>query len=110
MRQPLRFPGNFPELARYFSGPPANYLTGQQQPQSAGGIEMKANYRNVLAAIAAIGIVPTAASPWVAQMKKLPRTVALSLLMVAVLLGQRALAETTKATEAEAKMFAMSAG
>ena len=46
--------------------------------------------------------------PWP---KKPLRTVTLSLLMVAALLGQRAaLAETAKATEAEAKMFAASAG
>ena len=43
-------------------------------------------------------------------MKKFLRSIALSLLTVAALVGQQALAQTTKATEAEAKMFAMSAG
>ena len=43
-------------------------------------------------------------------MKKLLRSIALSLLTVAALVGQQALAQTTKATEAEAKMFAISAG
>jgi ubiquinone/menaquinone biosynthesis C-methylase UbiE len=43
-------------------------------------------------------------------MKKFLRSIALSSLTVAALLGQRVLAQTTKATEAEAKMFAVSAG
>jgi len=43
-------------------------------------------------------------------MKKLLRSIFLSSLTVAALLGQQALAQTTKATEAEAKMFAVSAG
>ena len=43
-------------------------------------------------------------------MKKLLRSIALSSLTVAAFLGQQALAQTTKATEAEAKMFAVSAG
>jgi len=43
-------------------------------------------------------------------MKKLLRSIALSSLTVAGLLGQQASAQTTKATEAEAKMFAVSAG
>jgi SAM-dependent methyltransferase len=43
-------------------------------------------------------------------MKKFLKSIALSLLTVAALVGQQALAQTTKATEAEAKMFAMSAG
>src|ERR1700704_4434859 len=45
-----------------------------------------------------------------AEMKKLLRSIALSSLIVAALLGQQALAQTTKATEAETKMFAASAG
>lgn len=47
---------------------------------------------------------------WEAEMKKLLRSIALSSLTVAAFLGQQALAQTTKATEAEAKMFAVSAG
>jgi ubiquinone/menaquinone biosynthesis C-methylase UbiE len=47
---------------------------------------------------------------WEAEMKNLLRSVALSSLIVAALLGQQTLAQTTKATEAEAKMFAVSAG
>ena len=43
-------------------------------------------------------------------MKKLLRSIALLSLTVAAFLGQQALAQTTKATEAEAKMFAVSAG
>jgi SAM-dependent methyltransferase len=43
-------------------------------------------------------------------MKKLLSSIVLSSLTVAALLGQQALAQTTKATEAEAKMFAASAG
>src|SRR5277367_1394292 len=44
------------------------------------------------------------------EMKELLRSIVLSLLTVVALLGQQALAQTTKATEAEAKMFAVSAG
>src|SRR5271167_1173926 len=47
---------------------------------------------------------------WEAEMKKLLRSIALPSLTVAALLGQQALAQSTKATEAEAKMFAASAG
>ena len=47
---------------------------------------------------------------WESEMKKLLRSIFLSSLTVAALLGQQALAQTTKATEAEAKMFAVSAG
>ena len=43
-------------------------------------------------------------------MKKLLSSIVLSWLTVAALPGQQALAQTTKATEAEAKMFAVSAG
>ena len=43
-------------------------------------------------------------------MKKLLRSIALPSLTVAALLGQQALAQSPKATEAEAKMFAVSAG
>lgn len=43
-------------------------------------------------------------------MKKLLNSIAFSWLTVAVLLGQQALAQATKTTEAEAKMFAASAG
>src|SRR5271170_5997113 len=45
---------------------------------------------------------------WEAEMKKLLRSIALPSLTVAALLGL-ALAQSTKATEAEAKMFAVSA-
>jgi len=47
---------------------------------------------------------------WEAEMKNLIRSIALSSLTVAALLGQQTLAQTTKAMEAEAKMFAVSAG
>ena len=43
-------------------------------------------------------------------MQKLLRSIVLPSLTVASLLGQQALAQSTKATEAEAKMFAVSAG
>ena len=43
-------------------------------------------------------------------MKKHLRSVLLSSLTVAALLGQQALAQMTRATEAEANMFAVSAG
>jgi ubiquinone/menaquinone biosynthesis C-methylase UbiE len=46
---------------------------------------------------------------WEAEMKKLLRSIALLSLTVAAFLGRQALAQTTKATEAEAKMFAASA-
>jgi ubiquinone/menaquinone biosynthesis C-methylase UbiE len=47
---------------------------------------------------------------WEAEMKKLLRSIVLWSLTVAALLGPQALAQTTKAKEAEAKMFAVSAG
>src|SRR5271168_2898688 len=43
-------------------------------------------------------------------MKKILRSIVLSSLTIAAILGQQALAQTTKVTEAEAKMFAVSAG
>jgi SAM-dependent methyltransferase len=48
--------------------------------------------------------------PWETEMENLLRSIALSSLTVAALLSQPTLAQTTKATEAEAKMFAAGAG
>src|ERR1700747_3057371 len=47
---------------------------------------------------------------WEAEMKKLLRIITLSSLVVEALLGPQVLAQTTKTTEPEAKMFAVSAG